>query len=78
MTRSEQLTSLTASGELTQMYINGIVGYKVLMYRDIYFHLDIEQQQGHSRMQSIQNTADIFGVDKSTVYRAVKFMTDGN
>jgi hypothetical protein len=78
MTRSEQIRKLTETGELTQMYSNGIIGYKVLMYRDIYFQYDIELRLGVSRMQAIQNTADIFKISNRTIYRAINFFEDDN
>jgi hypothetical protein len=78
MSRKEHLRKLSATGELTELFTNGIIGYKVLMYRDIYFQMDIERRSGASRMQAIQNTADTFGVGKSTIYRAINFFEDGN
>jgi hypothetical protein len=76
MTRSEQLTKLTETGELTEMFKNGLIGYKVLMYRDIYLQLDIEFKSGVARYQAIQNVADLFDVGQSTVYRAINFFED--
>lgn len=72
--KQQQITRLSASGELTELYINGVISHKVLMYRDIYYDLDIQIKQGRGKMESLQATADRFGVSINTVYRAFKFM----
>jgi hypothetical protein len=75
MSRLKLITDLSKSGELTNLYRSGLIGYKVLMYRDIYFDLGCEQLKGNGKMQSVQNIADKYGVSTDTVWRAVRYIT---
>jgi hypothetical protein len=75
MTRLELITELSKTGELTNLYRSGIIGYKVLMYRDIYFDLGCEQKKGYAKTQSVQNIADKYGVSTDTIWRAVRYIT---
>lgn len=73
MSRNELILKMTESGELTRMYQAGMVGYKVLMYRDMYLDVQTQVSLGHSHRQAVFTVADMYGVDKSTVYRALNF-----
>jgi hypothetical protein len=75
MTERERLIhKLTISGELTQLYRNGIVTSTVLMYRDIYNDLKTEVTiKKVDKFQAIHNIADRYGVSVRTVYRAETF-----
>jgi hypothetical protein len=75
MSRLKLITDLSKSGELTNLYRSGLIGYKVLMYRDIYFDLGCEQMKGLGKMQCAQNIADKYGISIDTVWRAVRYIT---
>lgn len=71
--RKELIIRLTESGELTRLFQAGMITYKVLMYRDMYLDVQTQISLGNSNRQAVFNVADMYGVDKSTVYRALKF-----
>jgi hypothetical protein len=74
MTREELIHKLTVSGMLTELYKAGLIGFKPLMYRDIYYHYQTEITVKHrKKLQAAKVTAAKFGVDLSTVYRAKQF-----
>jgi hypothetical protein len=76
MGRLDQITELTASGQLTDLFRNGLIGYKTLLYRDIYFRVGVNDALGFSQVQSVSNVADEFNVSERTVWRAIKFMKE--
>ncbi len=76
MTRLEQITELTRTGQLTDLFRNGLIGYKTLLYRDIYCRVGVNDALGFSQVQSVTNVADEFGVSERTIYRAIKFMKE--
>ena len=73
MSRNELIIKMTESGELTRMYQAGMIGYKVLMYRDMYLDVQTQISLGNSKRQAVFNVADMYGVGIVTVYRALKF-----
>lgn len=76
MNRKEQVTKLTASGELTQLFCNGLVSGKALMYRDMFFDYDVQIKTGSKSMDAVQLVADRYGVTIQTVYRAIRWMNE--
>lgn len=76
MTREQKIYELTRSGELTEYYKLGLVDYKLLMYRDIYYDYQKEITVNRKKkLEAARIVAERFRVDLSTVYRARKFLT---
>lgn len=76
MTRESKIYELTRSGELTELYKLGLVDYKLLMYRDIYYDYQKEITVNRKKkLEAARIVAERFRVDLSTVYRAKKFLT---
>ncbi len=76
MTREQKIYELTRSGELTDLYKLGLVDYKLLMYRDIYYDYQKEITVNRKKkLEAARIVADRFRVDLSTVYRAKKFLS---
>lgn len=76
MTREQKIYELTRSGELTDLYKLGLVDYKLLMYRDIYYDYQKEITVNRKKkLEAARIVAERFRVDLSTVYRAKKFLT---
>lgn len=75
MTNKESLIyKLTRSGDLTQLFKEGVIDYKVLMYRDIFYDLNNEIKINKTKkFQAVHNVADKYGVSIRTVYRAENF-----
>ena len=76
MTRQELIYDLSKSGELTELYKHGLINYKILMYRDIYYDFQKEISVNRKKkLEAAKIVAIRFRVDLSTVYRAKKFFT---
>ena len=76
MTRESKIYELTRSGELTELYKLGLIDYKLLMYRDIYYDYQKEITVNRKKkLEAARIVAERFRVDLSTVYRAKKFLT---
>ena len=76
MTREQKIYELTRSGELTDLYKLGLVDYKLLMYRDIYYDYQKEITVNRKKkLEAARIVAERFRVNLSTVYRAKKFLT---
>jgi DNA invertase Pin-like site-specific DNA recombinase len=71
--KGQLIIKLTASGQLTELFKVGLLGYKTLMYRDIYFDVDILLKMGVEKMVAKQQIADKYGVSLKTVYNAIKW-----
>lgn len=63
---------LLEDGILHDLYKRGFLSPKVFTYIEFCERVDAYRQQGFTRGQSIEKTADRFGVDTSTVRRALK------
>ena len=74
MTRLDIITNLTKTGELTELYKSGLISYKILMYRDIYFDILVEEAKGNNRTQAAQNIADQYGISIDTVWRSLRYI----
>jgi DNA invertase Pin-like site-specific DNA recombinase len=71
--KGQLIIELTATGKLTELFTCGLVGYKTLMYRDIYFDVDILLKMGVEKMVAKQQIAEKYGVSLKTVYNAIKW-----
>ncbi len=75
MTKAELIHELTASGKLTQLFNSGLVSFRVLMYRDIYYDYQTELKRNKiGSYQAAFNVAEKYRVHVTTVYRAIKFI----
>jgi hypothetical protein len=74
MSKLNLINDLTISGTITELHRCGVVSYKVLMYRDIYYDVDVLLKMGTEKTVAKQQVADRFGVCLKTVYNAIKFM----
>lgn len=75
MTRADLIHDLTSSGQLTQMFKLGLIDYKLMMYRDMYYDYlrEVTLNRG-KRNQAAFNVSEKYKVHITTVYRAIKFI----
>ena len=66
---------LAEAGDLQRLYRAGLIGSKVLRYRDLYLSYDKELKLGRQSAEAITFTADEFRVSELTVYKAIDLMT---
>ena len=74
MTLIQYINELTFNGTLDKLYMAGIVPYHYIMYRDIYNMRDALLRQGYKKTESVYTLSVQFGLDYSTIYRALKEM----
>lgn len=74
----EIIQKLSTNGDLVKLYNEGVISYKVLMYRDIYEDFQIKMETTpFGRTAIYHELADTWKVSLSTVIRAVKYMENG-
>ena len=74
MSRKEIIIQATSDGTLTNLCRAGVLSYKVLMYRDIYFDVDALEKMGVKKTVAKQQVADQYNVSIKTIYQAIKWL----
>jgi hypothetical protein len=72
--RKEIIIKATSDGTLTNLCQAGVISYKVLMYRDIYFDVDALEKMGVKKTVAKQQVADQYKISIKTVYQAIKWL----
>lgn len=75
----EIIHKLSSNGDLIKLYNEGVISYKVLLYRDIYEDFQIKMATTPFGREAIYHElSDVWKVSVRTVKRAVKFMENGD
>lgn len=74
MSKLRIVTELSATGQFTELFNNGLLPYKAMMYRDIYYDVDALEKQGIEKMVAKQQIADKYNVTIQTIYNAIAWM----
>lgn len=69
----DYIQRLDTDKKLFEMVKSGLVNWRVILYRDIYYAHDIELRKGADKMVAVQYCMDKFNVGQATVYRALEF-----
>jgi hypothetical protein len=72
--RKEIIIKATSDGTLINLCQAGVISYKVLMYRDIYFDVDALEKMGVKKTVAKQQVADQYKISIKTVYQAIKWL----
>lgn len=64
---------MTIKGTITDLFRAGILPMKVIMYRDIFYDVDLLQKQGVQKTVAKQQVADKYNISIQMVYKAIKW-----
>jgi len=69
-----RVDSASSLGGLKELVSYGIISYSVAYHYEIYLQYDTFKTKGFSKKACIDNVANNFDIDISTVYRVIKSM----